>query len=227
MRKEIESINGGWVELLGSFGTDLDIVNSARISFNKKHEKLEDGDDKLIHFLLKNRHGTPFEIPVFRFQVRAPLTVFREWQRHRISSFNEISGRYVEMQLDSYLPAPEQIRKQVGKPGNYRYEPILGSDNNIATAILHHSFNQSYKSYKDLLALGVAKEVARGVLPQNLFSEMIYQANARSLMNFMSLRSAENAMYEIRQYSLAIEEMFKEVLPITYEAFVKFGRVSP
>jgi thymidylate synthase (FAD) len=223
MRKEVFS--GGWVELLGSFGTDLDIVNSARISFNKKHDELVEGDDKLIHFLLKNRHGTPFEIPVFRFQVRAPLTVFREWQRHRISSFNEVSGRYVEMELDSYQPA--NCRKQVGKPGKYTYEDLDDFHNRTATAIMDSSFKHSYVAYRQLLSMGVAKEVARGVLPQNLFSEMIYQANARSLMNFMSLRSAENAMWEIRQYSLAIEEMFKQVLPITYEAFIKFGKVSP
>lgn len=227
MRKEISSINGGWVELLGSFGSDLDIVNSARISFNKKHEKLEEGDDKLIHFLLKNRHGTPFEIPVFRFQVRAPLTVFREWQRHRISSFNEISGRYVEMELESYSPSLENIRTQVGKPGNYHYEPLPELQAGECKRFMDWAFERSYDTYKILLQKGVAKEVARGVLPQNLFSEMIYQANARSLMNFMSLRSAENAMFEIRQYSLAIEEMFKNVLPITYEAFIKFGRVSP
>ena len=130
---EIPSIQGGWIALLGAFGSDLDIVNSARISFNKRHEEMEKGDENLIHFLLRNRHGTTFEIPVFRFQVRAPLTVFREWQRHRISSFNEVSGRYVEMKTDSYLPL--EIRKQVGKPGNYTYETMSEREITINRAI--------------------------------------------------------------------------------------------
>lgn len=188
---------------------------------------MEEGDDKLIDFLLRNRHGTPFEIPVFRFQVRAPLTVFREWFRHRISSFNEVSGRYVKMDLDSYLPLPSAVRKQIGKPGNYKFVPMEFAK---AEEVLYHMnecYNNSYNCYERLLEMGVAKEVARSVLPLGLFSEMIYQANARSLMNFMSLRSAENAMFEIRQYSLAIEEFFKEILPITYDSFIKHGRLSP
>ena len=208
-------------------GSDLDIVNSARISFHKKHSQMKDGDDKLIDFLLRNRHGSPFEMPVFRFQVRAPLTVFREWQRHRISSFNEVSGRYVKMELESYVPSVEDMRKQTGKPGNYKFVTMPRIEAHEVTALMYRNYMDSYKDYEKLLEMGVAKEIARGVLPQNLFSEMIYQANARSLMNFISLRSAENAMLEIRKYSLAIEDIFKEILPITYESFIKHGRVAP
>ena len=212
---------------MGAFGSDLDIVNSARISFNKKHEEMEEGDDKLIHFLLKNKHGTPFEIPVFRFQVRAPLTVFREWQRHRISSFNEVSGRYVKMDLESYVPLPSAIREQKGKPGAYVFEPMEFRKAEEVISHMIQCFNNSYNCYEMLLEMGVAKEVARGVLPQNLMSEMIYQVNARSLMNFLALRNADNAMHEIRQYAIAMEDSFKEILPVTYEAFVKYGRVAP
>jgi thymidylate synthase (FAD) len=223
-----EVIPGGRITLLDSMGSDLDIVNSARISFNKRHDQMEEGDDKLIHFLLKNRHGTPFEIPIFRFQVRAPLTVFREWQRHRISSFNEVSGRYVKMELDAYLPEPGvAIREQKGKPGAYHYETMEVRKAKELASAMQQCYHNASDCYEELLEQGMAKEVARGVLPQNLFSEMIYQANARSIMNFISLRSAENAMYEIRQFSYAIEEMFREVLPITYEAFVKYGRQAP
>jgi len=222
-----EVIPGGWISLLGAFGSDLDIVNSARISFNKKHEEMEEGDDKLIHFLLKNKHGTPFEIPVFRFQVRAPLTVFREWQRHRISSFNEVSGRYVKMDLESYVPLPSAIREQKGKPGAYVFEPMEFRKAEEVISHMIQCFNNSYNCYEMLLEMGVAKEVARGVLPQNLMSEMIYQVNARSLMNFLALRNADNAMHEIRQYAIAMEDSFKEILPVTYEAFVKYGRVAP
>lgn len=226
MEKEV--IPGGWVKLLRSSGDDLDIVNSARISFNKWHDQMEPGDDKLIDFLLRNRHGTPFEMVEFWFQVRAPITTIREWHRHRIASYNEISGRYIKMAPDSYVPAPEAVRVQKGKPGNYTFEPV--QDANIEHGVVNifdRVYSYCYNAYEDLLAMGVAKELARNVLNLGLFSEFRFKTNARSLMNFLSLRNAPNAMYEIRQYAEAMEEDFKAVLPVTYESFIKNGRVAP
>lgn len=221
-------IPGGWVKLLDNMGTDLDIVNSARISFEVTHEQLEEGDDKLIHFLLKNRHGTPFEAVEFHFQVRAPITVVREWQRHRIASYNEISGRYVKMKKDNYIPEAKAIRVQKGKPGAYHYEPV--NDMNVET-LVQNVFDKTYEfcyaQYEFLLSQGIAKELARNLLNLGLYTEFRFKTNARSLMNFLSLRNADNAMYEIRKYADMIERIFKEVLPITHEAFVKYGRQAP
>lgn len=223
-----EVIPGGWISLLWSAGSDLEVVNSARISFDKWHDTIEEGDDNLIDFLMRNRHGTPFEMIEFCFQVRAPITVIREWQRHRIASYNEMSGRYVEMQNDCYLPDHKAIRIQKGKPGNYHFEPVNETTTELEVKILMaEAYKVSYDIYQELLNRGIAKELARNVLPLGLFSEFRFKTNARSLMNFISLRNAENAMLEIRKYAEAIEEDFKEVAPITYEAFVKHGRKSP
>lgn len=226
MESKKEVIPGGWVELLDFMGSDLDIVNAARISYNKKHEAMEKGDDRLIHFLLRNRHGSPFEMPIFKFQIRAPITVIRELQRHRLSSMNEISGRYVKLEMGAYVPHPSAVRTQVGKAGNYSYEPMEELGEWVADH-MQQCYNVAYECYEMLLENGVARELARNVLPLGTFSEFVWQINARALMNFISLRSADNAMYEIRQYSEAIEKMFADILPTTYEAFIEYGRQAP
>lgn len=226
--KKIETIPGGWVALLNTMGDDLDIVNAARISFNKSHTELEEGDAQLIDFLLRNRHGTPFEMVDFMFQVRCPLTVAREWFRHRIASYNEVSGRYVVQENDNYIPNPENVRTQKGKPGRYYFEPIDDPERIRETIqTIEHCYNVCYNSYDRLLSIGVAKELARNVLPQGMFTEFRFKTNARSLMNFLSLRNAENAMWEIRQYAIAMEDMLQATLPATHASFVKHGRMAP
>lgn len=226
--KEIEVIPGGWIRLLGVMGTDLDIVNDARQSYDVEHRAVTESDQGLINFLIKNRHGTPTEGVEFKFQIKAPLPVAREWMRHRNSSFNEVSGRYVKQTLGFYQPAPEAIRTQVGKPGNYYYEQI--KDANIqekVAEIFNNSYNRSYEDYESLIELGVAKELARNILAQGMFTKFMYKTNARSLMNFLSLRNDERAMYEIRMYAAAIEQIFKTSLPLTHAAFVANGRIAP
>jgi thymidylate synthase (FAD) len=216
------------VALLDYMGEDLEVVNSARISFAKCHEAMELGDEKLIHWLMKKRHGTPFEAVEFSFHVKAPIFVFREWQRHRISSFNEVSGRYVELERRAYMPKKEHIRHQVGKPGAYKYEPVDNvNTEQFVNGILTKAYETCYAAYDDLLALGIAKELARTVLPVGQYSEMRYKTNARSLMNFISLRTAPDALLEIRLLAECVELAFKEILPITWAAFVKNGRVAP
>ena len=225
---KVETIPGGWVSLLNVMGDDLDIVNAARISFDKHHEQIKEGDDKLIFFLAKNRHGTPFEMVDFMFQVRCPLTVAREWFRHRIASYNEMSGRYVKMEKDVYLPALSAVRTQQGKPGHYTFESVDdGFAEDKCIEVMASAYNYAYDAYEELLEKGIAKELARNVLPQGMFTEFRYKTNARSLMNFLSLRNAPNAMLEIRKYAEEMEKMFAEKLPITYEAFIKTGRIAP
>lgn len=221
-------LSDGWIQLVDYMGGDIDVVNSARISYNKQHREMEKGDEGLINFLMQHRHGTPFEAIEFHFQIKAPLPVVREWQRHRIASYNEVSGRYVELALDSYIPDNGAIRTQVGKAGAYNYEKI--EDENVrqhVKQLMQDTYDKCYESYKLLLDFGVAKELARFVLPQGLYTEFRFKTNARSLMNFISLRNADNAMYEIREYAKKIEESFSTVAPITCEAFIKNGRVAP
>ena len=225
---EIKVLDHGFVALEDSCADDLSVVNAARVSFNKHHQEMEEGDDKLIGFLLKNRHGTPFEQNFFRFRVKAPIFVFREWHRHRIGiSINEWSARYSELKEEFYIPELENVRGQVGKPGNYTYEQAAVG---TATYFRYHLFEQSraaFREYKMAIEMGIAKEQARFFLPVNIYSEMYWSCNARSLMNFLSLRNAPKAMWEIRQYAAQLENIFKEIMPITWQYFVENQRVAP
>lgn len=225
---EAKVLDHGFVKLISFMGGDLSVVNSARISYNKIHDQMEPGDDKLINFLVKHRHGTPLESSVFTFHVKAPIAITREWMRHRFASYNEVSGRYTQLPEEMYLPSGDAFRTQVGKPGHYSFERISGSEKikameeNIAT-----TYWRCYRTYEELIEMGLAREVARNVLPVGIYTEFYFTVNCRSLMNFLSLRNADNALYEIRQYAIAIESMFKDLMPITYEAFVKNGRAVP
>lgn len=221
-------IPGGFVKLIDSMGSDLDIVNSARISFDVLHSKIEKGDGGLIKYLMKNRHGTPFESVEFHFHIKAPFPVVHEWQRHRIASYNEISGRYVQLKNETYVPENGAIRQQTGKPGHYKFEQI--GDENIRFHVkqaMEDQYTLAYETYEFLLDLGVAKELSRNILPLGLFTEFRYKTNARSLMNFLSLRNTSDAMYEIRVYAEEIEKIFQQILPITAKAFILNERIAP
>lgn len=228
MSKQIEVIPGGWIRMIGVMGTDLDIVNDARQSYDVEHKELTKDDEGLINFLMKHRHGTPFEGAEFKFQIQAPLPVAREVMRHRNCSFNEVSGRYVKQTLGFYEPDVAAIRTQVGKPGHYTYESIEDMEVQAKVAILFNkSYNRSHADYEKLMKLGVAKELARNVLAQGMFTKFMMKLNARALMNFLSLRNDLRAMLEIQKYAEAIEKMFAFHLPLTHRAFVKNGRVAP
>jgi thymidylate synthase (FAD) len=188
---------------------------------------MDDADAGLIRFLLRERHGTPFEHNAFRFHVRAPIFVAREWFRHRVGSFNEFSMRYAKATDDFYVPAPEDVRTQVGKPGSYTFEEV---DPEVAEATreeLRAVYENAFAAYERLVELGVARELARSVLPVGAYTEFFWTVNARSLMNFVSLRAAETAQREIRRYADACDRFLAEEMPITYEAFVAAGRVGP
>lgn len=223
-----EPYPGAEVKLLSSMGDDLTIVNSARVSFNKQKDVLEEADKKLLNFLVREKHGTPLEMVEFTFHIKAPITVIRELQRHRISSFNEVSGRYVKMELESYIPNPTAIRRQEGKPGHYTFIPIDDSDIEAETIrLMTDAYERCYDAYESILDMGVAKELARHVLPLGLFSTVRYKTNARSLLNFLELRNSAQAMWEIRKIAEVVEKYFSQVLPYTHAAFVQNGRVAP
>lgn len=223
----MKMLDHGSIELVDSMGSDLHIVNAARQSFGQASEEIGEKEEGLINFLMRERHGTPFEMVQFMFQVKCPIFVAREWFRHRIGSFNEYSGRYTKMMEDYYVPAQPQMRTQVGKPGNYSFEPMDEEIAEHCQTEINNACVDAWTRYNGLLHNGVAKEVARGVLPVNWYTSFTWSVNFRALMNFISLRSAEQAMWEIRQYSKAIELLIKPVVPVASAAFDRNGKICP
>src|SRR5213078_1357652 len=170
---------------------------------------------------------TPFEHNAFRFHIRCPIFVAREWMRHRVGSFNEFSLRYAKATEDFYVPEPEDVRSQVGKPGAYTFEPVESELAERTRAELRAVYDTAFETYERLVELGVARELARCVLPVGAYTEFYWTINARALMNFLSLRNAETAQREIRRYAGACERFLEQLMPVTYAAFVAAGRVAP
>jgi thymidylate synthase (FAD) len=223
----IPVLDHGFVRLDDAMADDLSVVNSARVSFGRRVTEMSDADAGLIRFLMRDRHGTPFEHNAFRFHIRCPLFVAREWFRHRIGSFNEFSMRYARATDEFYVPEPEDVRTQVGKPGAYSFDPV---DPELAEATreeLRAVYETAYATYERLVEQGVARELARAVLPVGAYTEFYWTVNARALMNFVSLRAADTAQREIRRYADAVEHFLAQQMPVTYEAFVANGRVAP
>jgi thymidylate synthase (FAD) len=219
---------GGFVRLDAACADDLSVVNAARVSFGKRVEEMTTAEMGLVNFLMRERHGSPFEHNFFRFHVKAPIFVVREWFRHRIGwSYNEMSGRYTELLSEGWVPRPEEVRTQVGKPGAYTFTPVSPDDANVAISEIELAYEQAWSTYDVLLAQGVAKEVARTVLPVGTFTEFYASCNARSLMAFCSLRNHPNAQAEIRAYAQALEDSLAEFMPVTHAAFVENNRQSP
>ncbi len=184
--------------------------------------------------LYVRRHGfpvwcgnTPFEHNSFRFHVRAPIFVAREWFRHRVGSFNEFSMRYARATDDFYLPDAEDVRTQVGKPGAYSFEPVPPELAEQTREELQAVYEQAYATYERLVEAGVARELARCVIPVGAYTEFYWTVNARALMNFVALRAHENAQREIRRYAEAVEALFAERMPVTHAAFVANDRTAP
>jgi thymidylate synthase (FAD) len=223
----IRVLDHGFVRLDADMASDLAVVNGARVSFARHKTEMDEQDAGLIRFLMRERHASPFEHAVFRYHVRAPIFVVREWVRHRWSSFNEFSLRYAKATDDFYVPEAEDVRTQVGKPGAYSFEPV---DDELAERTrdeLREVYDHAFETYERLVEAGVARELARSVLPVGAYTEFFWTVNARALMNFVSLRAAETAQREIRRYADAVEKFFATKMPVTHAAFVAANRVAP
>jgi thymidylate synthase (FAD) len=223
----IRVLDHGFVRLDDAMADDLSVVNAARVSFARRKEEMDESDEGLIRFLLRESHGTPFEHNAFRFHVRAPIFVAREWFRHRIGSFNEFSMRYARATDEFYVPEPEDVRTQVGKPGAYTFEAVEPELAETTRDELREVYEHAYATYERLVEAGVAREVARCVLPVGAYTEFYWTVNARAIMNFVALRNAETAQREIRRYAEAVEQFLAERMPVTYAAFVAAGRTAP
>lgn len=228
------------VELVRSDASDAGVIWAARVSTSGE-QSLEaiaeeaERSEGLIRYLARFRHGTPFEHNSMTFFVQAPIFVFREFMRHRIGwSYNEESGRYRQLSPVFYIPAHDRPLVQVGKTGHYQFEPGSEEQHEIVDRSTREACATAYAAYEEMLAAGVAREVARGVLPVATYSSMYATCNARSLMSFLSLRvHDENSAYpsypqrEIEMVAEKMEEEFARLMPITYNAFIDSGRVAP
>ncbi len=226
----IEIPGGGFVRLDAAMADDSSVVNSARVSFAKnkvESAEVSDVDKGLINFLMRERHGTPFEHNAFRFHIKTPVFVAREWFRHRIGSFNEFSARYSEVPNEFFVPEKEDVRTQVGKPGAYTFDPIGDPLASTALLMIENTNEAAYRTYQSLLEMGVAKEQARVVLPVSMFTQFYWTVNARALMNFLSLRTHETAQRDIRQYADAVLKLAAPEMPITFAAWEKHDRQVP
>ena len=227
------------VELVKSSATDADVIWAARVS-TAGDKSLDDvGADAsksegLINYLARERHGSPFEHTSMTFFISAPIFVFREFMRHRIASYNEESGRYRELKPVFYIPSKERKLVQVGKAGSYTFVDGTAEQYELTVASIKETCVLAYKNYQKMLDAGVAREVARAVLPVTLYSSMYVTMNARALMNFLSLRTAREGShfpsYPQREIEMVAEKMeaeFSKLMPITYGAFQKSGRIAP
>lgn len=227
------------VELVKASASDADVIWAARVS-TAGEQSLEDvGSDPerskgLINYLARERHGSPFEHTSMTFFVSAPILVFREFMRHRIASYNEESGRYRELRPVFYVPARERKLIQVGKTGAYEFVDGTEAQYETMVAAMKRSYEESYAAYQEMLAAGIAREVARAVLPVGLYSSMYVTMNARALMNFLSLRTKREGSHfpsypqrEIEMVAEKMETYWAELMPLTYAAFNSGGRVAP
>lgn len=227
------------VELVKSSASDSDVVWAARVSTAGENSLDDvDGDPSraagLINYLARERHGSPFEHTSMTFFISAPIFVFREFMRHRIASYNEESGRYRELRPNFYIPNKERKLVQIGKPGSYTFIDGTDEQYKITVSAIKESCVIAYENYKKMLDAGVAREVARAVLPVGLYSTMYVTMNARALMNFLSLRTSREGSHfpsypqrEIEMVAEKMEQYFATLMPITHEAFEKSGRVAP
>jgi thymidylate synthase (FAD) len=230
------------VELVRSSAHDSDVLFAARVS-TQGEQTLESAQDAqldtsrskgLINYLMRDRHGSPFEHNSMTFYVQAPIFVFREFMRHRIASYNEESGRYRELNPVFYVPGPERNLVQVGKAGAYDFLPGSAEQTKLVSREVTAVCTEAYASYQRMLDAGVAREVARIVLPLTIYSSMYVTLNARSLMNFLSLRTKREGTHfpsfpqrEIEMCAEKMEDHFAELMPLTYAAFNENGRVAP
>ena len=221
---KIEVLNSGFVRLVDSMGNDLSVVRAARVSYDAAWRAGEDSgsDNRLINYLWKNKHTTPFESVTFTFEVKAPIFVFRQWHRHRTFSYNELSARYRELPVEYYVPEAANIGTQ--SINNKQGRTVTDSEDLIQARqqelIGYKRFcNDAFKFYEYLLGNGWPRELARSVLPFSTYSHMFCTVNLLNLFKFLTLRCDDHAQYEIRVYADAMLELIREIVPVCVSAW--------
>lgn len=223
----IKCLDHGFVRLVDSMGNDLSVARAARVSYDAAWRAGEDqgSDKRLINYLWKNHHTTPFESVQFTFEVKAPIFVFRQWHRHRTWSYNELSARYRELPNEYYLPKCTEIGTQ--SKDNKQARVIDDSPYNIQEhedraddlRRVNDLCNEAFMTYKYLLGRGWPRELARSVLPVNTYSHMFASVNLLNLMKFLTLRCDTHAQYEIRVYANAMRDLARKIVPVCIDAW--------
>ena len=210
-------LDKGEVSLLAYCGSDASIAATARVSYSKGTKQVS-SDEQLIRYLLRNHHTSPFEHTFIQFHVKAPIFVLRQWMRHRMWSYNEISGRYSELSNEAYLPMEEDLTTQDPKRKQVRTECMVSNSHYIRSTMEEDQENVFFH-YNDMLHSGLAREVARINLPVATYSEVIMSVDLHNLLHFLSLRYSSHAQFEIRVYAEAIYEMLRPLFPATFAAW--------
>ena len=211
----------GFVELLDTFGDDLTVVNAARVSFAKESKEFSQQDGKLVKYLAKHHHVTPFFHPQVRMRIKMPIFVAREWFRHQIGfARNEVSRRYVDFEPECYCPAKEDIRARDPKlKQGSKSEPVELND--VAENVMRQSIMESMKTYNHLLAHNVAPEIARMVLPQSMYTEFIETGSLAAYARLCNLRLDPTAQKEIRDYANAVDQLLQSRFPVSWAALLE------
>lgn len=223
--RRIDVLDHGYVRLVDSMGSDLSVVRAARVSYDAAWRAGDDqgSDHRLIHYLWKNHHTTPFEAVSFTFEIKAPIFVFRQWHRHRTWSYNELSARYRELPEEYYLPHPEHIGQQSASSKQAREITHLEKNDLVARGVqveeAKRMMQMSFAMYKTLLEAGWPKELARSVLPVATYSHMFATVNLLNLLKFLTLRCHSHAQYEIRVYAEAMRELIRPIVPVSVAAW--------
>jgi len=220
MSDVISVLDHGHVRLVEHMGSDLSIARNARISYDAEWRAGEDkgSDTRLIRYLYRNGHTSPFESVVFTFDVKAPLFVVRQWQRHRTQSYNEISARYRELPDEMYIPDKEVITKQSEDNKQMRSEELVDNPE-VIRELIESTNKESFAAYKELIRQNCPRELARSVLPVGIYSHMFTTVNLNNLFKFIAERTHEHAQYEIRVYAHALLELIEPIVPVAVAAF--------
>lgn len=217
---KIKLLDHGYIRLIDSMGSDLSVVRSARVSYDAEWRTGEDEgkDAKLIQYLMRNKHTSPFESVTFTFEVKAPIFVFRQWHRHRTWSFNEVSARYSELLEEFYVPELNQVTTQSTSNKQMRTNEV-NPHASISRESMELCMQECFALYHDLLNNGIPRELARIILPLSTYSKMFATVNLHNLFHFLKLRMHEHSQYEIRVYAEAILKLIEPIVPISVAAF--------
>ena len=221
MKSKIDVLDHGFVRLVDSMGGDISVVRAARVSHDAAWRSGEDqgSDERLIGYLWKNHHSTPFEAVTMTFEVKAPIFIFRQWHRHRTWSFNELSARYRELPEEFYVPAADVIGKQSASSKQAR--DIGQGEDQDSSNLINDACSVAFNTYRQLLDRGVPREIARSVLPVATYSHMFATVDLLNLLKFLTLRSHSHAQWEIQQYADALRRLVEMVAPVSVAAWAK------